>query len=225
MFRQMMTIALLAGLGCSAAPRMPLPAPAQDIYPAKGDPAKGDPAKGKGRQKAVLAGGCFWCTEAVFEAVAGVEKVVSGYSGGDLASATYEMVGSGRTRHAESIEVTYDPAKISYGRILQIFFAVAHDPTQLNRQGPDYGPQYRSAIFYGNEEERRVAAAYIAQLEQAKVFSGRIVTELAPLKAFYPAEDYHQDFVKRNPNHPYVVVNSAPKVAKLRKEFAGQLKP
>jgi peptide-methionine (S)-S-oxide reductase len=135
------------------------------------------------------------------------------------------MVGSGRTRHAESIEVTYDPAKISYGRILQIFFAVAHDPTQLNRQGPDYGPQYRSAIFYGNEEERRVAAAYIAQLEQAKVFSGRIVTELAPLKAFYPAEDYHQDFVKRNPNHPYVVVNSAPKVAKLRKEFAGQLKP
>ncbi|MCA2969810.1 MAG: peptide-methionine (S)-S-oxide reductase MsrA [Acidobacteriaceae bacterium] len=220
MFRQMMTIALLAGLGCSAAPRMPLPAPAQDIYP-----AKGDPAKIKGRQKAVLAGGCFWCTEAVFEAVAGVEKVVSGYSGGDLASATYEMVGSGRTRHAESIEVTYDPAKISYGRILQIFFAVAHDPTQLNRQGPDYGPQYRSAIFYGNEEERRVAAAYIAQLEQAKVFSGRIVTELAPLKAFYPAEDYHQDFVKRNPNHPYVVVNSAPKVAKLRKEFAGQLKP
>jgi peptide-methionine (S)-S-oxide reductase len=173
----------------------------------------------------VLAGGCFWCTEAVFEAVAGVEKVVSGYSGGDLASATYEMVGSGRTKHAESIEVTYDPAKISYGRILQIFFAVAHDPTQLNRQGPDYGPQYRSAIFHGNEEERRVAAAYIAQLEQAKVFSGRIVTELAPLKAFYPAEDYHQDFVKRNPNHPYVVVNSAPKVAKLRKEFAGQLKP
>jgi peptide-methionine (S)-S-oxide reductase len=215
MFRQIVMVALLAGLGCSAAPRVPLPAPAQDM----------DPAKAKGRQKAVLAGGCFWCTEAVFEAVAGVEKVVSGYSGGDLASATYEMVGSGRTRHAESIEVTYDPAKISYGRILQIFFAVAHDPTQLNRQGPDYGPQYRSAIFYASEEEKRVAAAYVAQLEQAKAFSGRIVTELAPLKAFYPAEDYHQDFVKRNPSHPYVVVNSSPKVAKLRKEFPALLKP
>jgi len=215
MFRQIVMVALLAGLGCSAAPRVPLPAPAQDM----------DPAKAKGRQKAVLAGGCFWCTEAVFEAVAGVEKVVSGYSGGDRASATYEMVGSGRTRHAESIEVTYDPAKISYGRILQIFFAVAHDPTQLNRQGPDYGPQYRSAIFYASEEEKRVAAAYVAQLEQAKAFSGRIVTELAPLKAFYPAEDYHQDFVKRNPSHPYVVVNSSPKVAKLRKEFPALLKP
>lgn len=215
MFRQMVILAGLAGLGCSAAPRIPLPAPAQDM----------DPARTKGRQKAVLAGGCFWCTEAVFEAVAGVEKVVSGYSGGDLASATYEMVGSGRTRHAESIEVTYDPAKISYGRILQIFFAVAHDPTQWNRQGPDYGPQYRSAIFFANEEERRVAAAYIAQLEQAKAFGGRIVTELAPLKAFYPAEDYHQDFVKRNPSHPYVVVNSSPKVAKLRKEFPALLKP
>lgn len=215
MFRQIVMLALLAGLGCSAAPRIPLPAPVQDM----------DPAKAKGRQKAVVAGGCFWCTEAVFEAVAGVEKVVSGYSGGDLASATYEMVGSGRTKHAESIEVTYDPAKISYGRILQIFFAVAHDPTQLNRQGPDYGPQYRSAIFYASEEEKRVATAYIAQLEQAKAFSGKIVTELAPLKAFYPAEDYHQDFVKRNPNHPYVVVNSSPKVAKLRKEFPALLKP
>jgi peptide-methionine (S)-S-oxide reductase len=215
MIRQIVMIALLTTLGCAGAPRIPLPAPVQDM----------DPAKAKGRQKAVLAGGCFWCTEAVYEAVAGVEKVVSGYSGGDLASATYEMVGSGRTKHAESIEVTYDPAKISYGRILQIFFAVAHDPTQWNRQGPDYGPQYRSAIFYATEEERRVAAAYIAQLERAQVFGGKIVTELAPLKAFFPAEDYHQDFVKRNPNHPYVVGNSSPKVAKLRKEFPLLLKP
>jgi peptide-methionine (S)-S-oxide reductase len=214
MLRQIAFVSLLATMGCAAAPRIPLPDAAQDV----------DRSKLKGKQKAVLAGGCFWCTEAVFDAVAGVEKVVSGYSGGDLASATYEMVGSGRTKHAEAIEVTYDPAKISYGQILKIFFAVAHDPTQLNRQGPDYGPQYRSAIFFGNEEEKRVAAGYIAQLEQAKAFSGKIVTELAPLKAFYPAEDYHQDFVKRNPNHPYVVVNSTPKVVKLKKEFPALLK-
>ncbi len=214
MLRQLAFVSLLATMGCAAAPRMPLPDPAHDV----------DRSQLKGKQKAVLAGGCFWCTEAVFEAVAGVEKVVSGYSGGDLASATYEMVGSGRTKHAEAIEVTYDPAKISYGQILKIFFAVAHDPTQLNRQGPDYGPQYRSAIFFGNEEEKRVATAYVAQLEQAKAFSGKIVTELAPLKAFYPAEEYHQDFVKRNPDHPYVVVNSTPKVVKLKKEFPSLLK-
>jgi peptide-methionine (S)-S-oxide reductase len=214
MLRQIAIVTMLASAGCVAAPRIPLPDPAQDV----------DRAKVQGKQKAVLAGGCFWCTEAVFEAVAGVEKVVSGYSGGDLASATYEMVGSGRTKHAEAIEVTYDPAKISYGQILKIFFAVAHDPTQLNRQGPDYGPQYRSAIFYANEEEKRVATAYVAQLEQAKAFNGKIVTELAQLKAFYPAEEYHQDFVKRNPNHPYVVVNSTPKVAKLKKEFPSLLK-
>ncbi len=214
MLRQIAIVSMLATVGCVAAPRMPLPDPAQDF----------DAAKLKGKQKAILAGGCFWCTEAVFEAVAGVEKVVSGYSGGDLASATYEMVGSGRTKHAEAIEVTYDPAKISYGQILKIFFAVAHDPTQLNRQGPDYGPQYRSAIFFANEEEKRVATAYVAQLEQAKAFNGKIVTELAQLKAFYPAEDYHQDFVKRNPNHPYVVVNSTPKVTKLKKEFPSFLK-
>lgn len=214
MLRQIAIALTLATVSCVAAPRIPLPDPAQDV----------DASKQKGKQKAVLAGGCFWCTEAVFEAVAGVEKVVSGYSGGDLASATYEMVGSGRTKHAEAIEITYDPARISYGQLLKIFFAVAHDPTQLNRQGPDYGPQYRSAIFYANEEEKRVATAYIAQLESAKAFNGKIVTELAALKAFYPAEEYHQDFVKRNPNHPYVVVNSTPKVTKLKKEFPSLLK-
>lgn len=214
MLRTMAVCALLAAVGCSAAPRGPLPDPAQDV----------DTAKVKGKQKAVFAGGCFWCTEAVFEPVIGVEKVVSGYSGGDLASAQYELVGSGKTNHAEAIEITYDPAKISYGQLLKIFFAVAHDPTQLNRQGPDYGRQYRSAIFFGNAEEQKVATAYVAQLEQAKVFSGKIVTELVALKAFYPAEDYHQDFVKLHPSHPYVVVNSTPKVVKLKKEFPQLLK-
>ena len=170
-------------------------------------------------ERAVLAGGCFWCTEAVFESVKGVTKVVSGYSGGDKATAHYEMVGSGKTQHAEAIEVTYDPRQISYGQILKIFFAVAHDPTQVNRQGPDWGPQYRSAIHYVDAEQEKIARAYVKQLEEAKVFSKPIATELAPLKQFYPAEGYHQDFVKNNPYHPYVVVNSTPKVEKLKKEF------
>jgi peptide-methionine (S)-S-oxide reductase len=170
-------------------------------------------------QTAVLAGGCFWCTEAVFEAVAGVEKVISGYSGGTAKTAQYKLVGEGRTDHAEVIEVTYDASKITYGQILQIFFAVAHDPTQLNRQGPDWGRQYRSAIFYANEEQKKVAEAYIAQLMAARVFKDKIVTEVVPLKAFYPAEDYHQDYVKHNPMNPYVQVNSVPKVSKLKKTY------
>lgn len=183
------------------------PAPAQDVRAAKG------------KRTAVFAGGCFWCTEAVFEPLAGVEKVVSGYAGGDAASATYKKVSEGVTGHAEAIEITYDPAKISYGTLLKVFFSVAHDPTQLDRQGPDWGKQYRSAIFTSDPEEKKVAAAYIAQLDAAKAFPKPIVTQLSPLDKFYPAEAYHQDFVQHNPNHGYVVVNALPKVEKLKKLY------
>lgn len=182
------------------------------------DPAVDIPAA-KGKQTAVLAGGCFWCTEAVFEHVIGVEKVVSGYAGGDADSAHYEIVGSGKTNHAEAFEVTFDPNKITYGQILKIFFSVAHDPTQKDRQGPDWGRQYRSAIFYKNADQKRIAEAYVKQLTDAKVFSQPIATEIAKLPAFFMAEEYHQDFVKRNPRHRYVVINSLPKVEKLKKEF------
>ena len=181
-------------------------------------------ASAKGMQTAVLAGGCFWCTEAVFEQLAGVHKVVAGFAGGDAASAHYELVSSGRTNHAESIQITFDPAKISYGQLLKVFFAVAHDPTQLNRQGPDYGRQYRSAIFYRDAEQKRVAEAYLKQLEQAQVFHKPIATEVVELKAFYPAEEYHQQFVRRHPDHPYVVVNALPKLEKLKKQFPELLK-
>jgi peptide-methionine (S)-S-oxide reductase len=178
----------------------------------------------KAKQTAVFAGGCFWCTEAVFEQIAGVDKVISGYSGGDKKSAHYEVVSSGRTDHAEAIQITFDPARISYGQLLKIFFSVAHDPTQLNMQGPDHGRQYRSAIFYTDAEQKRVAEAYIKQLDDAKVFRKPIVTQVSELKAFYPAEEYHQDFVKRNPDHPYVVVNAIPKIQKTKKEFPTLLK-
>jgi peptide-methionine (S)-S-oxide reductase len=189
------------------------------------DPAvDAKPAPAQGRQSAVLAGGCFWCTEAVFERLAGVEKVTSGYAGGDGKTAHYDIVSAGRSDHAEAIEVVFDPAKISYGQILKVFFSVAHDPTQLNRQGPDWGRQYRSAIFWSDAEQKKIAEAYIEQLTAAKVFSKPIVTELNELKTFYPAERYHQDFVKRNPIHPYVVVNALPKVKKLEKEFPGLVK-
>ena len=181
-------------------------------------------AKGTGRQTAVLAGGCFWCTEAVFEPLAGVERVVSGYSGGTSETARYDLVSEGKTDHAEAIEITFDPAKISYGRLLKVFFSVAHDPTQLNRQGPDHGRQYRSAIFYKDAEQKRIAEAYITQLQQAKTFDKQIVTQIRALEKFYPAEEYHQDFVKRNPRHPYVVANAIPKLQKLRKEFGNKLR-
>lgn len=170
-----------------------------------------------GTAKAVLAGGCFWCTEAVFEHIGGVKSVVSGYSGGTAETANYDTVSSGGTDHAEAIEVTYDPSKVTFGTILKYFFWVAHDPTQLNRQGPDHGRQYRSAIFYAGDEQRRIAEAYIRQLDEAKVFGKPIVTEVAPLEAFYPAEKYHQNFVKNNPFHPYVMVNALPKVDKAKK--------
>jgi peptide-methionine (S)-S-oxide reductase len=184
------------------------------------DPIRDLPAPADGSpQIAVLAGGCFWCTEAVFEQVEGVLDVVAGYAGGDARTARYDLVSTGTTGHAEAVRITYDPRKISYGQLLKIFFAVAHDPTQLNRQGPDVGPQYRSAIFYASEEQRRVAEEYIRQLDQARVFPKPIVTRLEPLKGFYPAEEYHQDFARRNPSNPYILSQSAPKVRKLEKTF------
>ncbi|PZV12838.1 MAG: peptide-methionine (S)-S-oxide reductase [Pseudanabaena sp.] len=173
----------------------------------------------KGTMTAVFAGGCFWGTEAVFEHLKGVSNVVSGYSGGSAATANYETVGSGRTGHAESIRITYDPSQISYEKLLEIYFYVAHDPTQLNRQGPDRGTQYRSAIFFANGEQQKIAAAYIERLNQTKSFSKPVVTQLVPLEHFYVAEDYHQDFIVRNPTYPYVVAHDLPKLAQLKKQF------
>jgi peptide-methionine (S)-S-oxide reductase len=173
-----------------------------------------------GIQTAVLAGGCFWGVQGVFQHTAGVINAVSGYSGGTKATADYNMVSSGSTGHAEAVEVKYDPKKISYGKILQIFFSVVHDPTQLNRQGPDTGTQYRSAIFTANDEQKKVAEAYIAQLNAAKVYKKPIVTKVGPLQAFYPAEDYHQDYLTLHPNQPYIAYNDIPKVENLKKVFA-----
>jgi len=170
-------------------------------------------------QKAVIAGGCFWGIQVVYQHVQGVTRAVSGYAGGATGTAHYEMVGSGRTGHAEAVEVTFDPNVISYGEILQIFFSVAHDPTQRDRQGPDIGPQYRSAIFPVNADQKSVAEAYIEQLGQSHSFSNPIVTTIEPSKVFYPAEDYHQDYLVRHPNQPYIVINDLPKVESLRALF------
>jgi len=184
-------------------------------------PAKLDAplASAPGKQTAVFAGGCFWGTQAVFERLKGVVQTTAGYAGGSAETATYRQVITETTGHAESVEVVYDPAKITYGQLLRIFFSVAHDPTQLNRQGPDVGTSYRSAIFYVNEEQKRIAMAYIAELDAAKVFPARIVTEVTPLKAFYRGEDYHQDFALKNPNHPYIQVCDLPKIEALKKQF------
>jgi peptide-methionine (S)-S-oxide reductase len=168
---------------------------------------------------AVLAGGCFWGVQGVFQHVEGVTRAVSGYAGGDAATADYQMVGQGTTGHAESVEITFDPTKISYGKILQIYFSVAHDPTQFNYQGPDIGPQYRSAIFPTNEEQARVAKAYIAQLDQAQVYGDTIVTTIESGQGFYPAEDYHQDYLTLNPTSPYIVINDLPKIRNLERIF------
>ena len=172
-----------------------------------------------GLQTIVLAGGCFWGIEAVFEHIKGVTDAVSGYAGGTKEQAEYETVSTGTTGHAESVKVTFDPTKVSLEKLLQVFFSVAHDPTQLNRQGPDVGPQYRSAIFFADEEQARVARAYIDQLTKAKVYSRPIVTQVMKLQGFYPAEEYHQNFAERNPTYPYIVYNDAPKVANLKKQF------
>jgi len=173
----------------------------------------------KAEQTAIVAGGCFWGIQAVFQHVKGVISATSGYSGGAANTAEYELVSGGDTGHAESVKITYDPSQITYGQLLRVFFSVAHDPTQLNRQGPDTGSQYRSSVFYGSEEQKRIAEAYIAQLDKAKIFPRPIVTQVVPLKAFYPAEAYHQDYAARHPDNPYIAFNDAPKVAHLRQQF------
>jgi peptide-methionine (S)-S-oxide reductase len=177
------------------------------------------PPAAAGEQTAVLAGGCFWGVDAVFKHVRGVSRVTSGYAGGTAATAHYEMVSTSTTGHAEAVKITYDPSRVSYAQLLRIFFSVAHDPTELNRQGPDTGPQYRSAIFYTTEGQKETARAYIEQLNRAKVFPAPIVTQVAPLQEFYPAEEYHQDFLAQHPNSPYIVFNDLPKLRALQAQF------
>ncbi len=187
-----------------------LPGPAADVAA----------ANGAATETAVLAGGCFWGVQGVFQHVKGVSQAVSGYAGGDESTARYEAVGSGRTGHAEAVRISYDPRQISYGRILQIYFSVAHDPTELNRQGPDVGTQYRSTVFAQNAEQVRIAQAYIAQLDKATVFGRPIVTTIERGKRFFPAEAYHQDYLTRHPDNPYIVYNDLPKIENLKKVFA-----
>ena len=202
-------IAFAASIGCTAATKTPIPAPVDD------SPLAQTP----GKQTAVFAGGCFWGTQSVFERVKGVVATTAGYSGGSASTATYEQVGQENTGHAESVKVVYDPSKITYGQLLQIFFSVVHDPTQLNRQGPDVGESYRSVIFYANDEQQKISKAYIAQLDAAKVFRKPIVTQVVPLKGFYDAEAYHQDYALHNPNNPYIMVCDRPKVEALKQQF------
>jgi len=201
--------ALTTGLAQAAEPAVAIPAPALDAAP----------STGSGLQTAVLAGGCFWGVQAVYQHTKGVTQAVSGYAGGQKDTAHYEMVGTGRTGHAESVSVTFDPQQISYGKILQIYFSVAHNPTELDRQGPDSGTQYRSAIFFANDDQKRIASAYIAELDKAHVFNQPIVTKLEPMSGFYPAEDYHQDFAVVHPSYPYIVFNDLPKVDNLKRLF------
>jgi len=176
-------------------------------------------AKTSNQQTAVVAGGCFWGIQAVFQHVKGVVSATSGYSGGSSLTAQYEVVSTGATGHAESVKIVYDPSQVTYGELLRVFFSVAHDPTELNRQGPDEGTQYRSSIFYGSDEQKHIAEAYIAQLDKAKIFSRPIVTQVVPLKAFYAAEAYHQNYATNHPNDLYIRYNDAPKVAHLRQQF------
>ena len=191
----------------AATSSQPIPAPRQD-----------EPHH-PGVEKAVFAGGCFWGTQTVFSQVKGVTQTYAGYAGGAASTATYDQVTEENTGHAESVEITFNPEKITYGTLLRIFFSVAHDPTQLNRQGPDVGSSYRSAIFYTSEEQHKVAQAYIAQLDQEHAFNGKIVTELTPLKGFYKAEDYHQNYAEKNPDNPYIQICDVPKTAALKAQF------
>jgi peptide-methionine (S)-S-oxide reductase len=203
---------LLAVTACNAKANpgaAPVPPPAVDAQR----------ASTPGKQSTVFAGGCFWGIQAVFQHLKGVISATSGYAGGSAKTADYETVSTGQTGHAESVAVVFDPAQITYGELLRVFFSVAHDPTQLNRQGPDEGTQYRSVIFYATDEQKKIADAYVAQLNQAKVFSAPIVTQITPLKAFYPAEAYHQNYAALHPNQPYIFFNDAPKVEHLKKEF------
>lgn len=202
-------ITLALSVGCRAASKSPVP-------PAEQDAAL---AQTSGQQTAVFAGGCFWGTQGVFERVKGVVATTAGYAGGSANTATYGQVTTETTGHAESVKVVYDPSKITYGQLLRVFFSVAHDPTQLNRQGPDVGTSYRSAIFYSNEEQRKISQAYIAQLNAAHVFPGPIVTEVTPLKGFYDAEAYHQDYALHNPDNPYILVCDRPKIQALKAQF------
>ena len=197
-----------------------LPSSAEDarLVPA---PAADEPPGAATTETAVLAGGCFWGVQGVFQHVEGVTGAVSGYAGGDSKTAQYERVSSGSTGHAEAVSVTFDPHKISYGQLLQIYFSVAHDPTELNRQGPDSGTQYRSAIFPTNAEQARLASAYVAQIGQAHVFASPVVTKIEPDRVFYPAEAYHQDFLTQNPGYPYIVINDLPKIENLKRLFPG----
>jgi len=199
----------LTACTASAIPKTPISAPAIDV----------PLATSSGKQTAVFAGGCFWGTQSVFERVKGVIKTTAGYSGGSKSTATYAQVTTETTGHAESVEIVYDPSKITYGQLLRIFFSVAHDPTTLNRQGPDVGPSYRSVIFYANDDQKRLATAYIKQLDDAKVFAAKIVTEVTPLKGFYSAEDYHQDYALKNPENPYILVCDVPKIKALKEQF------
>ncbi len=207
-FSILVLLPLLTAVACGAASG-PIPPPAVDA----------PLAATAGKQTAVFAGGCFWGVQAVFERVKGVIATTAGYSGGSKSSATYDQVVTETTGHAESVEVVYDPSRITYGQLLRVYFSVAHDPTELNRQGPDVGTSYRSAIFYTDETQKRIAAAYIAQLDAAKVFPRPIVTVVTPLKAFYRAEEYHQDYALKNPNNPYIEVCDRPKINALKKEF------
>lgn len=211
LFRVLALVLLINMMACSTSTAAAVTIP---------DPALDAPlATVKGEQTAVIAGGCFWGVEAVYEHLKGATGVTSGYSGGAANAAHYETVSNGKTGHAESVQIKYDPSVVTYGQLLKVFFAVAHDPTELNRQGPDTGTQYRSAIFYSNEEQKRIAVAYIDQLNQAKVFERPIVTQVAALDSFYQAEAYHQDYLARHPDEPYIVINDLPKVAALRKQF------
>lgn len=218
--RALLATALCAGLlacnaGIASSKPVTLPDPKNDL----------PLTAAKGSATAVFAGGCFWGVEAVFEHVKGVKQVSSGYVGGSAGEANYRAVSGGHSGHAESVKVIYDPSQISYGQLLKVFFSVAHDPTQLNRQGPDRGTQYRSAIFYGDPQQQKTANAYIAQLGAAKSFPAPIVTQLAPLKAFYPAETHHQDYARLHPNDPYIVYNDAPKVVALKQQFPTLYRP
>ncbi len=204
-----LAFSLLACAAISASERQPIP-------PAKVDAPRASAAK---KETAVFAGGCFWGTQAVFERVKGVLNTAAGYAGGSASTATYNQVVTETTGHAESVEVVYDPSQITYGQLLRIFFSVAHDPTELNRQGPDVGTSYRSAIFYTDDEQKRIAKAYIAQLDAARVFPKPIVTELTPLKGFYRAEDYHQDYALKNPTNPYIKICDLPKISALKQQF------
>jgi peptide-methionine (S)-S-oxide reductase len=207
--RRMIVAVVLAGASAFAAPKPPIPPASTDV------PLAAKP----GKETAVFAGGCFWGVQSVFQRVKGVLSTTAGYSGGSAKTATYDQVTTETTGHAESVEVTYDPSRITYGQLLRIYFSVAHDPTELNRQGPDVGTSYRSAIFYTSEEQKRLAKSYIAQLGDQKVFSRPIVTEVTPLKGFYRAEDYHQDYAYHNPNNPYIQVCDRPKIEALKQQF------